>query len=708
MFNLNKYFYYDNKDIYGYLKIEKNTIRLSQKLIGQYLKNVLSASLDDKLGLECSGSFIFSIIDEIDGYKLLTLESENNIVVFDKKLLERAIKEKNEYTFEIFANSKDITILVEEEKGNGYNNILTECIQKFAFPTAHFTRNSNDLFYKGNLNYFPLEDKPVKWFIGGKKQPIADFNTYFNSFNYEKWKQNTDIENVFISFELHGDIILRIKEVCDFGVITIKVVKISSSINKKFLIEIPKDRDFKIIGVEFNGTSNTEITNLAWVGSFKSLQNNNEKLAIVITAYNEPQALANAEFLAKEISTYCKSINFQILLVDNSRSLGDSNTELVKVIKNKNLGGTGGFIRGMIEAEKNDFTYCLFMDDDAFCSPFSVEKAFNFLHWAKERNLAISGAMLDKQNMLNQLESGAYFDCGCHPLHCNLNAGDPETFLLNNEECPIKIYGSWWFFMFRLNKTLKLPYPYFVRGDDIDFSYKNDFNVITLNGCCAWQDNFLVKETAVSVFLFIRSHILHYFTLNLCSEEKTVDYCITILRNHIFKYLKQYRYDLANAVLMAANFVLRGNENWESNILMEDTLKNIKNECKNFANTKEFDNISNTYDFYKTLKLWPITKLTKKYTLNSILIPNIFKSQKIWELPKGNYIDYKFLFLKSKYCQKNNSGYILYKSDLIKTIVILLKYMNIEHKLRQSELKKLYQESYESWNTREKWFACFK
>lgn len=712
MFNLNKYFYYDSKEIYGHLKIEKNTLRLSQKLSGQYLKEILKTSLEDKWGLVCSGNFMLSLVDETEGCKLLTLESSNNIISFDKKILEEIIKTKSEYIFEIFSNSKDIAILVEDEINRNINNTTVECIQNFAFPTAHFTRESNDLFYKGTLNYFPLEGKSVKWFIGGKKQPIADFNTYFNSFNYEKWKENTDIKKVFVSFELKGEVILRLKEICEYGVITIRVVKVSSSVSKKILIEVPNNREYKLIGAEFNSSSNAEITNLAWFGEFESSNRNSEKLvnklAIVITAYNEPQALINAEFLAREINNYCNNINFQILLVDNSKSLSESKNKLVKVIKNKNLGGTGGFIRGLIEAEKRNFTYCLFMDDDAFCSPFSIEKAFNFLQKANDKNLAISGAMLDKKNMLNQLESGAYFDCGCHPLNCNLNAGDPRTFFLNNEKHPNKIYGSWWFFMFRTEKTLNMPYPYFVRGDDIDFSYKNNFKVITLNGCCAWQDNFLVKETSVSVFLFIRSHILHYFTLNLSTKEKAIECSMTIIRNHIFKYLKQYRYDLANAVIMAVEFVLKGNKHWEDNILMGDVLKNIKLKCDKYKTTKEVNSLTRTYDFYKSLKLWPITRLTKKITLNSILIPNIFKSQKLWEIPKGNYVDYRYLFLKSKYCQKNDNGYTLYKSNLTKTLIILVNFMNVEYKLKHCDLKKMFEESYVSWQARDKWVTLFE
>ena len=219
MFNLNKYFYYDSKEIYGHLKIEKNTLRLSQKLSGQYLKEILKTSLEDKWGLVCSGNFMLSLVDETEGCKLLTLESSNNIISFDKKILEEIIKTKSEYIFEIFSNSKDIAILVEDEINRNINNTTVECIQNFAFPTAHFTRESNDLFYKGTLNYFPLEGKSVKWFIGGKKQPIADFNTYFNSFNYEKWKENTDIKKVFVSFELKGEVILRLKEICDLVII---------------------------------------------------------------------------------------------------------------------------------------------------------------------------------------------------------------------------------------------------------------------------------------------------------------------------------------------------------------------------------------------------------------------------------------------------------------------------------------------------------
>lgn len=56
-------------------------------------------------------------------------------------------------------------------------------------------------------------------------------------------------------------------------------------------------------------------------------------------------------------------------------------------------------------------------------------------------------------------------------------------------------------------------FPFFVRGDDIEFSYTNKFKIIHMNGIAVWQEDFKIKESPMTLYLDVRSHVLHHLVL---------------------------------------------------------------------------------------------------------------------------------------------------------------------------------------------------
>ncbi len=709
MININKFFYYDNPNLMGIIKIPNLTSLKSQSITGDYLHTVLKNY--NQITLECKYDFILSLNDEDNGCKLFSVASIKNKIYIKIKTFAYLLKNKHKYQFELFSTTHDNEIKIDFYQEQ-FESVQLETLCHFAFPSRNFPKNSQDLFYKGQLYFYRKENKNFT-FLGDNISGGVDFNTYFNSFEVDKWVKATDLKKLYINFNLKGEIILRIKTIKATGVYSTNVLRLISLSDKNFSVQIPFEGD-EIVGVHFYALKPSILTDIKWSGILSN-KNANEinQLAIIITAFNEPDVISNCKLLAQEIKENCPNVNFKLFIIDNSQSINKERLENIKIIYNQNLGGTGGFIRGLLEARKEKFSFCMFMDDDAYTSPYSIEKSFNFLKLSKNNNVAISGAMFDKNNVVNQLESGAYFFEGCHPLHCNLHGADPITLLKNNIiDSNIKIYGSWWFFMFKINDDLKLPFPYFVRGDDIDFSYKNNFNIYLLNGVCSWQDNFITKETPVAVFLFIRSHILHHLTINFSNNKdydvfKSIEF---IVKSHLFRYLKQFRYDLARAVLEACVFICQGKDNWTNNLLMEEYLRKVKQISLKESTQKEQEEYIKTYDFYKQLRLWPVTKLTKKYTINSILIPRLLKSHKIWEIPQGNYVDPKYLFLKNFYIQKNVSGKIfIFKFNLLKTLKIILYYGLIMKRFNKKylSLKMEYKQSYDEWSEVKKWEDLF-
>ena len=263
------------------------------------------------------------------------------------------------------------------------------------------------------------------------------------------------------------------------------------------------------------------------------------------------------------------------------------------------------------------------MDDDASCEASSIFRSMSFIRHALDPKASLSGAMLFENIQFQQWENGAWFDGGCHPLKHGFDLRDAERLVENESETDKRIYGAWWFFFFPVAEAKNYSLPFFVRGDDIDFSYSNDFKVISLNGVSCWQQDFKTKENAMTVYLFIRSHIVHHLTipeLN-CSPMKI----LKMLWKHFSAYNNSYLYGTAACLNMAIKHVLEGPSFWEKNMVPVEILKKIKelSACEQSVpyTLEEKEQLTLADKNIKT-KLFPA--FLRKISLNGHLLPRCF------------------------------------------------------------------------------------
>ncbi|EKE44521.1 putative glycosyltransferase [Oceaniovalibus guishaninsula JLT2003] len=212
---------------------------------------------------------------------------------------------------------------------------------------------------------------------------------------------------------------------------------------------------------------------------------------------------------------------------DSARPSGVGAGRGVTVIANRNLGGAGGFARGLIEARAAGASHVLFMDDDAAIHMDSIERTWTFLAWATNPDTAVAGAMIDAGKPGILWENGATFDGGCHPIDNGADLRDPdeaaEAIRGGFGANPPHLYGGWWFFAFPVRPVRHLPYPFFVRGDDVSFSLVHDFDIARPPGVVSFQDGFTGKESPLVWYLDLRSHLAHHLSLpNLDSGARTL------------------------------------------------------------------------------------------------------------------------------------------------------------------------------------------
>lgn len=98
----------------------------------------------------------------------------------------------------------------------------------------------------------------------------------------------------------------------------------------------------------------------------------NGKVGIVVVTYNRLNLLQEVIGALRKQDYH----NYSIIVVNNGSTDGteewlSTQTDLI-VLKQANLGGSGGFFTGMKFVAEHDFSYCWIMDDDVVTSPTAL------------------------------------------------------------------------------------------------------------------------------------------------------------------------------------------------------------------------------------------------------------------------------------------------------------------------------------------------
>lgn len=424
---------------------------------------------------------------------------------------------------------------------------------------------ANPLYYKLRNGTEIKETRRFMIFKGG----VFKTNTYFNAFPLNFFIKNTAVKHIGVHVKFTGNALFKIVLLkSNFKKIYFETI-IHGNVDNIFWIDgISDQSDFDLMYTEFIALEDSEVDLVEWVTDEDPVRNIH--LAICCTTFNRQDdikklynRLSNKEYLTKK----CK-----LIVVNNGDPIDVPNTDFCKVIKNKNTGGTGGFMRGLVEAYKtHEFTHVMFIDDDAFCEPLSILKAINILEYAKDINSSVAGAMLFLDRPWIQYEAGAtLMSFNIKSNNPNLNLCDVESLLTNSQTSSCS-YGPWWFFIFPIKDGLKMSFPFFVRGDDVTFSLRNNFSPFIVNGICSWQESFDAKISPSVEYLAFRSFVM--ISLLYLETKPSSTALFRKVFSHIIKEAAGYRYQIADALCQSLKDVMTGPDFWENHLEMGPYIK---------------------------------------------------------------------------------------------------------------------------------------
>ena len=406
----------------------------------------------------------------------------------------------------------------------------------------------------------------------------AGFDTYGNLFNLARWQEHCDLSALQLRLQGSGQLTLEIFEMGHPPEVPpILERQITLEPGQPLTLDLPLDQlatDAEeasgLLAFVLRATAPAQLTAADWI-SPDAAQRQPDML-LVITSFRRPEALqASLSRFATYLQGSQISGHLQLAVIDNDQSLratGALPPELlqhpqISVIENENLGGAGGFARGAMEAQARAVSHCLFMDDDAAIPMAALERTWSFLAHARDPATAVAGALAESKRPWCLWENGALFDRICRPQQGGIDLRDPGALTMleqiSAQPRPDNFYGGWWYFAFPIAEMRHLPFPFFVRGDDVSFSLVHDFNIVTLNGVMAHQDeDFTRKESPLTVYLDLRSHLAHHLALpNMRLPAWKLGQIM--LRFHLRSFLN-FHYESLEAIAIALEDVLRGPE----------------------------------------------------------------------------------------------------------------------------------------------------
>lgn len=353
----------------------------------------------------------------------------------------------------------------------------------------------------------PVPDQATRTSIRIPRGERLSLATYFNAFPAAYWQRWTSAKEVRLTITLDAKANIEVLRSSVRGTFTTMASRVGEG-TMEFVLPINRFGDGGWIWPEITAfDGDVTLTEASWAVQTPA-EKKKTKLTIGITTFNmaaECVAQANRFLNAPEVLDRIA----EILIVDQGTrnvvdepgyeevqaALGDK----LRIIRQPNLGGSGGFSRGMYETLKNpDSDYVMLLDDDAEVEPEGVLRAISFADHAL-KPIIVGGHMfnLNERTILHswgeKIDSFKFWWEAVVPelTQVDLAQRTIRTDPLLNRRLDV-MYNGWWMCLIpkTVIKEIGLSLPVFIKWDDAEYGIraaKKGFRTVSLPGAAVWH-----------------------------------------------------------------------------------------------------------------------------------------------------------------------------------------------------------------------------
>jgi len=270
---------------------------------------------------------------------------------------------------------------------------------------------------------------------------------------------------------------------------------------------------------DLSGTTDLELIEANWLGDIEPRADVNAGQATVqITTMNKVEYCINNIRTLGESPEIFDSVH-EFLIVDQGNKKVQDHPDFEEVVKplagkfriinQGNLGGSGGFSRGMFEAVNNGSDYVLLLDDDVIVEPESILRMVTFANYCK--NPTIVGAhmfdMFDRSvlhaygEVVNPWRN--FYDKPYDDMVMGHDLGRSNLRSTHWLHRRVDVdYNGWWMCLIptAVIHEIGLSLPLFLKWDDAEYGLRAKeagFPTVSFPGAGVWHVSWTDKDDSV-------------------------------------------------------------------------------------------------------------------------------------------------------------------------------------------------------------------
>jgi len=381
-------------------------------------------------------------------------------------------------------------------------------VQRSLLPAAGF---AEPLLYVRESGAITLDDGVAHL----TAESVLSFDTSFGVFHAGRWRRITTVDSIGVRVVAHGSGRAEIVAVTRGRETVVAAAEVSTDAAKA-TTDIPlgtlRNTAWGVLYVRIVATGICHVQRVEWRTSTPPMHD--VRLNLSITTFNRQAYVVPT---VKKVLSLIRGMDelrgrVRVLVVDNANNVNfdEPASEDLAVVPNRNLGGAGGFARGLMWLRAQGWaTHVLFMDDDINLESESLVRTVALFAYAQNQSLCVHGAMISEERQWMQFEAGSkYLWRSLYPLRALGQEDDLRERRLAVRDAKEKrfAYSAWWYTAFPIGITNDNPLPVFVRGDDVAFGLMHTGrHTVTLNGVAVWHADFHLKNNPSSLFYEMRN-----------------------------------------------------------------------------------------------------------------------------------------------------------------------------------------------------------
>ncbi len=370
----------------------------------------------------------------------------------------------------------------------------------------------------GAHNVFRVNGRASLTVLAGRHASLC---TFFNAFPAGYWRRWTSVDTVRFSARVRGRGTIMLFRSSGRGLfepagtIDVHTPTRATTVHADLAMTGLMDGGFFWFDAKAGDSDDLTIEDAAWSVPVEARCGGDGTLSIAITTFNRaPYCLNQLRAIAADANVrgrldtiYCTDQGTDLVrdepgFATVAKDLGSQLTYL----RQRNMGGSGGFARGMYEtvkAGKSDYT--LLLDDDAISEPESIMRAVQFADYCT-RPTIVGGGMfhLDNRTMLYTLgeryNRASYWTQPAAGLEYNHDfATQPLRDSPKLHRRADSDFNGWWMCLIpiQIMREIGLAQPLFIKFDDVDYGLRAEdhgYHTVCLPGVAVWHQAWHAKD----------------------------------------------------------------------------------------------------------------------------------------------------------------------------------------------------------------------